>query len=349
MNEDLRWQAVLERDRALDGAFVYAVRSTGVYCRPSCPSRRPRRDQVRFFSGPASAEAAGFRACRRCRPAGSPEEPHLELVRAACRLIEERPDQSPTLEELSAALHLSPQHLQRTFKRVVGVSPRGYAEARRVERLKRELRAGEEIGSALHGAGYGSSSRLYAQAPLRLGMTPATYRRGGVGMDIRYTIADSPLGRLLVAATERGICAVYLGDDDARLEAELAAEFHTAALRREAVGLDVWVAAIVRHLDGQQPHLDLPLDVRATAFQQRVWETLRAIPYGETRTYRAIAESLGQPGAARAVGRACATNPVSLVIPCHRAVGEDGKLHGYRWGVERKQALLERERTTGGG
>ncbi|HJZ49262.1 MAG TPA: bifunctional DNA-binding transcriptional regulator/O6-methylguanine-DNA methyltransferase Ada [Roseiflexaceae bacterium] len=350
MDEERCWQAVLGREKTFDGAFVYAVRSTGIFCRPTCPSRRPRREQVIFFGQPAAAEQAGFRACQRCRPAAadSAREPigaddaRTVMVRRACQIIEEA-DEAPTLSELGERMGLSPYHLQRTFKRVMGITPHQYADAHRIDRLKARLKKGDNVTTALYEAGYGSSSRLYEQAPERLGMTPATYQRGGAGAQIGYTIADSPLGRLLVAATERGVCFVSLADDDAALETALTNEFPAAEIRRDDAVLGRSVDALVRHLSGEQQQLDLPLDVCATAFQRRVWETLRAIPFGETRSYRQVAEALGQPTAARAVARACATNPVALVIPCHRVVGEGGDLRGYRWGVGRKHALLKRE------
>jgi AraC family transcriptional regulator of adaptative response/methylated-DNA-[protein]-cysteine methyltransferase len=352
MNEESYWQAVQTRDAGADGMFFYAVRSTGIYCRPTCPSRRPRRDQVLFFQQPDAAEQAGFRPCLRCSPhKASAHEPQVELIQRACDYIAERADDAPTLEEIGQAVGLSPYHLQRTFKRIMGITPRQYAETCRVDRLKTRLKEGDDVTTALYEAGYGSSSRLYEQAPARLGMTPATYRRGGLGAQISYTIADSPLGRLLVAATERGVCFVSLGNDESTLDAALRSEYPAAELTRDGVdpaaspvpALRAWVGAILDHLRGQQPHLDLPVDVRATAFQCRVWEALRAIPYGSTRSYRAVAEALGQPGAARAVARACATNPVALVIPCHRVIGEDGELRGYRWGAERKRELLDQE------
>jgi AraC family transcriptional regulator of adaptative response/methylated-DNA-[protein]-cysteine methyltransferase len=270
-------------------------------------------------------------------------EPQAELIGRVCRYIEEHGDEPLTLDVLSARFNLSPYHLQRTFKRVVGITPRQYTEAQRLGRLKSQLKEGETVTAALYEVGYGSSSRLYEGAPERLGMTPAVYRRGGAGMHIRYTAVDCALGKLLVAATERGICAVYLGDSEPMLAAELAAEYQAATIERDGIELDRWVRTIVDYVNGRQSYFDLPLDVRATAFQWRVWEALRAIPYGSTRTYGQIAQALGQPSAARAVGRACATNPVSLVIPCHRAVGSDGNLHGYRWGLERKQKLLAQE------
>lgn len=338
------WAAVAARDGASDGAFVYAVRSTGIYCRPSCPSRRPRRDRVAFFALPAAAELAGFRACKRCAPRElRPADPAAGVVAAACAALAARLDQPPTLEQLGAAVGMSPHHLQRSFRRLVGVSPREYADALRVGELKGRLRAGAGVSDAIYGAGYGSPSRVYERADAQLGMPPAVYRGGGKGMQIGYTIVDSPLGRLLVAATPRGVCAVSLGDDDDHLERELRAEYPRAAITRDDE-IGAAVDPILAYLEGQTPSLDLPLDVRATAFQRQVWQALQAIPYGETRTYLQIAESLGNPRAVRAVGRACATNPVSLVVPCHRAVGSDGKLHGFRWGLGRKQALLDLEK-----
>jgi AraC family transcriptional regulator of adaptative response/methylated-DNA-[protein]-cysteine methyltransferase len=345
VDEERCWQAVLTREASYDGSFVYGVRSTGIYCRPICPSRRPKREQVLFFAQPAAAEQAGFRACQRCRPsAGASSEAQLQLARRACRLIEAHPDQALTLADLGAQIGISPHHLQRVFKRVIGITPRQYADACRLDRLKARLKEGDNVTTALYEAGYGSSSRLYEQAPERLGMTPATYRRGGAGAQISYAIADSPLGRLLVAATERGVCFVSLSDGDAAMEAALASEYPAAAIQREDTRLGAWLAQIVSHLSGEQRQLDLPLDVQATAFQWRVWQALKAIPNGDTRSYGQVAEALGDRNAARAVARACATNPVALVIPCHRVVREGGELGGYRWGAERKRALLARER-----
>lgn len=343
-DETRLWQSVLTRDREADGAFVYAVRSTGIYCRPTCPSRRPRREQVAFFTLPEAAEQAGFRACRRCHPEQAViRDPQVEVVQRVCRAIAASREQPPTLARLSADIGLSPYHMQRVFKRFMGITPRQYADACRVDHLKGELRKGEAVSSALYGAGYGSSSRLYERAPARLGMTPAMYRKGGAGMRIRYTVVPCPLGLLLVAATERGICAINLGDTDDALAAGLMREYPAAEIARDATGLDTAVAAIIRHVQGQEPHLDLPLDVQATAFQWRVWEALRAIPYGGTRSYGEIARAIGQPTAARAVAQACATNRVALAIPCHRVVRESGDLGGYRWGVERKRTLLAQE------
>jgi len=344
-SDEARWQAVLAADAREDGAFVYAVRSTGVYCRPSCPSRRPQRKMVRFFALPEAAERAGFRACRRCNPKDTrPRERGLEAVRAACRYLDEHTQGVVGLSELGRAVGLSPHHLQRLFTRTIGISPRAYADARRLGRVKGLLKAGNGVAGALYEAGYGSSSRLYERANGQLGMTPATYRRGGAGASIRYTIAPSSLGRLLVAATARGICMVSLGDEEVHLVHELHADFPAAEIARDDRALGGAVKALLDHLAGKEPHLALPLDVRATAFQWRVWQALRAIPYGEQRTYGEIAAEIGRPKAARAVGRACASNPVSLLVPCHRAVGGNGDLTGYRWGVKRKEALLAKER-----
>jgi AraC family transcriptional regulator of adaptative response/methylated-DNA-[protein]-cysteine methyltransferase len=341
MTNETYWQAVLTRDRGADGTFVYGVRSTGVYCRPSCPARRPGREQVIFFPTLERAEEAGFRPCRRCHPRDV--DAQRALVEAACRTIETHLDGPLPLAVLGRAVGSSPYHLHRVFKRVMGLTPREYAAACRLDTLKARLREGEEVTNALYDAGYGSSRGLYEQALGQLGMTPATYRRRGGGMQIGYTIVDSPLGRLLVAATERGLCAVYPGDSDAALEAALRREYPAAGITAADGRLGPWVAAILRHLEGQPLPPDLPLDVQATAFQGRVWAALRAIPYGDTRSYGAVAAALGEQKAARAVAGACARNPVALVIPCHRVVQEDGGLGGYRWGVARKRQLLEQE------
>ncbi len=344
LNDSSFWQAVSDRDAGADGRFVFAVSTTGIYCRPSCPSRRPRPENVRFFPLPEAAERAGFRACKRCRPnEANPSDRRLARIRKACRLLDAA-EEPMTLAQLGKAVGVAPHHLQRLFTQTVGVSPRVYADARRLERLKGELKSGESVTSALYGAGYGSSSRLYETSSASLGMTPARYRAGGAGESIAYTIVASALGRLLVAATERGLAMVALGADDRELAAELAAELPGAHLVRDDSGLGTWVGPLVRHLAGTLPHLDLPVDVRATSFQRQVWEALRSIPPGATTSYRDLARRIGQPSAARAVARACATNPVAVVVPCHRVVRGDGALGGYRWGVERKQALIERER-----
>ena len=345
-----RWAAVLAHDEAVGSPFVYAVTSTGIYCRPSCPSRRPRRDRVRFFDAPDAARAAGFRACKRCKPDAAPApDPWIEKVRRACVYLS-NVDGHPSLATLATRLGGSPYHLQRNFKRIVGVSPREYAEAIRLRKVKGRLRQAGDITGAMLDAGYGSSSRFYERAVPLLGMAPSTYRRGGVGMQIAYAIVDAAgtsLGRLLVAATPRGVCAVAMGCSDAALTLALSREYPAATIREDAGALAAWTRAILAHLAGSAPRLDLPLDVQATAFQWQVWQALASIPYGETRTYAEVASSIGKPRAARAVARACATNPVALAIPCHRIVPAAGGDGGYRWGVERKQALLRQEAAAG--
>lgn len=344
-----RWQIVQSRDRRYDGAFVYAVRSTGIYCRPSCPSRRPRRTQVTFFPEPAVAELAGFRACRRCRPQRRGQDgaadPAVELVRRVCRYLDAHPDAPATLAVLAQAMGTTTHHLHRTFRRLLGISPREYREVVRVRRLQHHLKRGSRVSPAVYEAGFGSSSRVYERSDAVLGMTPATYAKGGRGARIAYAVVTSPLGQLLVAATERGVCRIALGDDAAALDADLRREFPAADIRRDRVALSRAVSAVLRFLEGQEASLDLPLDVQATAFQRRVWKALRRIPAGATRTYAEVARAIGSPTAARAVARACATNPTALVIPCHRVVREDGDLGGYRWGVARKRRLLALEAT----
>lgn len=344
-DDNARWKAVVARDGRFDGAFVTAVLTTGIYCRPSCPARRPHRHNVRFYAAPDAAERAGFRACLRCKPREAARlDPSADLVRRACRHIQENGEERLTLQALGAAVGVSPFHLQRTFKRLTGVSPRQYAEARRLGALKSHLKGKDSVTMSLYEAGYGSSSRLYERSSERLGMTPGAYRAGGAGAEIRYAMARTPIGPVLVGATTRGICSVKLGKAERALVAELRAEFPAAEIRRDKEGLKRWVGGLVRHLEGRDTQPDLPLDVRGTAFQCQVWEALRAIPYGETRTYRDIARAVGRPRAARAVGSACAINPAGLIIPCHRAVREGGGLGGYAWGLDLKKRLLETER-----
>lgn len=341
---DTAWAAVEARDSRLDGRFVYAVASTGIYCRPSCPSRRPKRQGVSFFSTPDEAEGAGYRSCRRCRPrSAGPTDPERAVERARTWL-DAHLDEPVTLAGLGEAVGLSPWYLQRTFKRLTGLTPKEYASARRLETLKSHLKKGDDVTTATYEAGYGSGSRVYEQSDARLGMTPATYRQGGKGTTIRYRLADSPLGRMLVAATDRGVCAVTFGSSDVDLETALRKEYPNAEIGRADDALDTWTAEILRHLEGESPRLALPLDVQATAFQWRVWKALQEIPRGETRSYGEVAAALGRPGSARAVARACASNRVALAVPCHRVVRGDGDAGGYRWGEERKRRLLEMER-----
>ena len=338
------WEAVQTRDPLADGRFVYGVRSTGIYCRPTCPSRRPSPHRVDFFPRAVDAEAAGFRACKRCLP--DQASPSAGLVRQVCKYIQDRSDHiesAPTLAELGRAIGTSPSHLQRVFKQVTGVTPRQYASAWRLDRFKAMIKEGQDISTALYEAGFGSPSRLYETSSEQLGMTPGIYRKGGMGMNIYHTVVACPMGRLLVAATDQGVCSVKLGNSDPALEADLRAEYPTANHEQDGGHLAVWAAEILSYLDGEKTGLDLPLDIQATAFQQQVWQMLRTIPYGETRTYQQVAQALGKDSSSRAVGTACGANPVALVIPCHRVLRKDGGLGGYRWGLERKESLLDME------
>jgi len=335
-----KWQQVLARDARQDGRFVFAVRTTGVFCRPSCPSRRPRRDSVEFFAGPREAERAGYRACLRCKPTQISEQAQYVL---RARQLLDNAEGVVTLAQLSKRVGLSPFHLQRLFKRATGLSPREYQSARRMQHMKAGLRRGDDVTTALYDAGFGSPSRLYENANQQLGMTPGTYRRGGAGATITFAVASTPLGRMLVAATDRGLCAVRFGESAMDLEHGLRKEFHAAGLRRDDAALRRYVEPLLANLRGENTMIDLPLDIRATAFQKKVWEALRQIPRGETRSYSEVAREIGDPRAVRAVARACATNPVAIAVPCHRVVRSDGGLAGYRWGMERKKKLLKME------
>lgn len=338
-----RWQAVTDRDSAQDGAFVFAVASTGVFCRPSCPSRRPKREGVRFFESALDAERAGYRACLRCRPKAVDGNPQAALVHSACRYIEQHIEDRLTLGLLAREFRRSPFHLQRMFKAVLGISPKAYIDACRLQNVKSNLQAGHSVTTSLYAAGYGSSSRLYERTASQLGMTPEKYRRGALAAIIRYTIANSPLGRMLIAATDKGICAIQFADSDEELLQGLMREFPFAARKRDDHAMAQWRASLVHVMRGQDAHPSLPLDIRATAFQRRVWEYLQQIPRGETRSYSEVAREIGMPTATRAVARACATNPVAVAIPCHRVVRADGDEGGYRWGIERKEKLLRME------
>ena len=360
--EGRRWQAVVDRDGSLDGTFVFGVSSTGIFCRPSCPAKRPRRENVSFFDHPLQAEQAGYRACLRCRPNAVDGNPQSALVRAICRYIEQHIvdqhiEDRLTLNLLAKEFRRSPFHLQRTFKSVLGVSPNAYMDACRLRQVKQNLQAGHSVTTALYAAGYGSSSRLYERTAAQLGMTPEKYRRGAVAAVVRYTIvgskfvrytiAGSPLGRMLIAATDKGICGIQFANSDQELQQGLMREFPFAVRRRDDEAMSEWRENLTRLIEGQEPNPSLPLDIRATAFQRRVWEALQKIPRGETRSYGAVAKKIGMPKATRAIARACATNPVAVAIPCHRVVRQDGELGGYRWGVERKEQLLALEKQAG--
>lgn len=336
------WDAVAARDCSMDGVFYYAVLSTGIYCRPSCPSKRPRRENVVFFRVRDAAERAGFRACKRCKPEGVASDANGQLVEKICRYIDTHPDEPVTLEALGRALGVSPFHLQRTFKARTGITPRAYSDSRRLNSLKAGLREGHSVTRSLCDAGYGSSSRLYERASAQLGMTPLRYRKQGAGELIHYTIARTPIGQMLLAATERGVCSIRFNGSAAHLERELHGEYPKAEITRSDRKLAGQVKALRQIIQGEAS-APLPLDIQATAFQRRVWEELKAIPRGATKSYSKIAADIGHPKAARAVARACATNPVAVAIPCHRVVREDGAMGGYRWGVDRKKKLLALE------
>ncbi len=344
--QDPRWAALMARDSAADGTFFYSVRTTGVYCRPSCGSRRPRPENVRFHRTRQEAEEAGFRPCKRCRPdRASLAEQHAATVTAACRLIETAP-RAPTLEELASRLGLSPFHLHRVFKAATGLTPRAYAAAHRGERVRRELGSAATVSAAIYDAGYSSNGRFYGESEDMLGMTPTEFRAGGANAEIRFAVGECSLGSVLVARSDRGVCAILLGDDPDALARDLQDRFPRATLIGGDAEFESLVARVVGFVEAPRAGLDLPLDVRGTVFQQRVWRALAAIPAGSTASYREIAERIGSPRAVRAVAHACAANPLAVAIPCHRVVRSDGGLSGYRWGVERKRVLLGREAST---
>jgi AraC family transcriptional regulator of adaptative response/methylated-DNA-[protein]-cysteine methyltransferase len=343
LSEEEMLQAVRGRDRAYDGRFVYGVRTTGVYCRPSCASRPARRENLSFHSTPQDARAAGLRACKRCRPDqfGAPD-PRVEAVRRACRLIAAS-EEAPSLEELAQEAGLSPFHFHRVFKAATGVTPRAYAAAERARRLEQGLRSAGTVTEAIYDAGFGSASRFYDTAKARLGMAPRAVRKGGEGAHMRFAVGQSSLGAILVATTIEGVCAILLGDDPGQLVRDLQDRYPRAEITGADAGFERTVAQVVGLVEAPGQGLDLPLDIRGTAFQQQVWQALRAIPAGETATYAQIAAAIGRPSATRAVAQACASNPLAVAIPCHRVVRTDGDISGYRWGVERKRALLARE------
>jgi AraC family transcriptional regulator of adaptative response/methylated-DNA-[protein]-cysteine methyltransferase len=346
-DSEAAWQQVLARDASVDGHFVYGVQSTGIYCRPGCPSRRPARNNVRFFVTCEEAEAAGFRACLRCEPTrrDSRSDPHAEEVARAAQMLREQAGETISLDALAQSVGLSRFALLRGFQRVLGVTPSEFARGQRRERFREEIRkSSASVTDAVYAAGFGSSSRLYENAANALGMRPSTMKAHGAGETIRWSTAQSPLGRMLAAATDRGLCAVLFADSDRQAERELKERFGKATLQRDDVRLGTAVRMVLSQMTESASAASLPFDVRATSFQHRVWEALRSIPRGETRTYSQIAQTIGAPKAVRAVGAACGANPLAIVVPCHRAVGSDGRLTGYRWGLERKRRLLEMER-----
>ncbi|MQT12363.1 bifunctional DNA-binding transcriptional regulator/O6-methylguanine-DNA methyltransferase Ada [Segnochrobactrum spirostomi] len=341
--EDVRWRAVLDRDPAADDAFVYAVITTGIYCRPTCPSRRPLRGNARFFADAGEASAAGFRPCLRCRPEGSaPSERQGDAIREACRLIEVS-ETIPSLDALAEAAGLSRFHFHRLFKAATGLTPKAYAVARRAARVREGLARGDSVTGALYEAGFASNGRFYAAADSMLGMKPSDYRAGGRGEEIRFAVGECSLGSILVAESGRGVCAILLGDAPEPLIHEFEGRFPNARLVGGDAAFEARVAQVVGFVEAPHGKLDLPLDIRGTAFQQRVWKALRDIPAGTTITYKTLAARIGQPEAVRGVASACAANAIGVVIPCHRVVRTDGGLAGYRWGIARKQALIARE------
>lgn len=337
------WQAVLQRDPASDGRFIFAVLTTGVYCRPTCPARRPLRQNVRFFSSPDAAEAEGFRACRRCRPRHLQPDPSRQMAEQARAYLEDHLDENVTLGELAREVGVSLWHLQRTFKKFFGQSPKSYVNFRRLEAVRTGLRKEPDVTTAIFEAGFTDSSQLYSQSDVQLGMTPGAWRKGGEGVQVHFATADSPVGRILVAGSDRGLCAVLLGDDDADLEAALRQELPRAEIRRGGPKLESWVEEVLRRVSGEAPVRPLPIDTPSTDFQRRVWQALTEIPRGETRSYSEVAAHIGQPRASRAVASACAANRLAVVVPCHRVVKASGDPGDYRWGRERKRLLLVEE------
>tara|TARA_R110000751_G_scaffold146094_5_gene249721 strand:+ start:14883 stop:15959 length:1077 start_codon:yes stop_codon:yes gene_type:complete len=343
MNEDECWKAVEQRDRRADDQFVFAVKTTGVYCRPSCSSRRALRKNVSFFAAGSDAERAGFRPCKRCRPdQQSPADRQSELVAAACRMIENS-EEPPSLEALASKAGVSRFHFHRLFKRVTGITPKAYAAACRAARMRGELVRGGSVTAAIYDAGYNASSRFYGESDRRLGMRPTQYRDGGRDATIKFAIGECTLGSILVAATERGVCAINFADDPDDLLKLLQDQFPHAELIGGDPAFETLAATVIGHIEAPKGTLDLPLDIQGTAFQQRVWEALLKVPTGQTASYTDIACAIGQPKAVRAVAQACGANRIAVAIPCHRVIRTDGSLSGYRWGIERKQALLNRE------
>lgn len=341
METEIYWKAVQNNDARFNGAFVYGVNSTQIYCKPSCSSKLPKRENVQFFNSFETAETEGFRACLRCQPKTESANSQTEIVLRACELLET--EEQISLEDLSAKLNLSAAHLQKIFKEIIGVSPKKFAEIKRLEKFKNEIKKGNDVTAAMYEAGFNSSSRLYENVAEKLGMTPKTYAKKGKNMLINYTITDCDLGKLLVARTAKGVCAVTFGDDGKTLIENLFSEYERAEIIENDANLKDYVKAILANLEGTNKTLDLPLDLQSTAFQMRVWNELRKIPFGETVSYSDVAEKIGSKNSVRAVATACASNRVALVIPCHRVIGKSGDLSGYRWGIKRKAKLLQKE------
>jgi AraC family transcriptional regulator of adaptative response/methylated-DNA-[protein]-cysteine methyltransferase len=346
---EIRWNAVETRDASKDGEFFYGVLTTGVYCKPSCASRRPLRKNVRFYATTADAERDGLRPCRRCKPNVAAKDNAVDArIRKACELISQNADQPLSLKQIASAVGMSAFHFQRTFKASVGLTPKEFHEAERVKKLKSGLKTGGSVTDAIYDAGFGSSSRVYERVDTRLGMTPLQYREGGRGLSISHASAKTPLGMLMIGATDRGICFIQFGDSEKALEKQLVAEYpeatHAQMPKAQAGTFDAWMRALGEYLEGHRTALDLPLDVRGTAFQMRVWRYLQSIPYGELQSYGEVARGIGQPTAVRAVAQACANNIIALAIPCHRVIRGNGELGGYRWGLARKRTLIDRER-----
>lgn len=350
LDNETCWNAIQNRDATKDGEFVYGVVTTGVYCKPSCAARKALRRNVRFYATPADAERDGLRACRRCKPDQTAVQGTIDVrIRKACELIARHADEPLSLKRIAAAVAMSPFHFQRSFKAAVGLTPKEFHDAERVRRLKAGLKSGRSVTDAIYDAGFGSSSRVYERVDTRLGMTPQQYRQGGRGLEISYAASKTPLGHLMIGATDRGICFIQFGDSENVLKDQLAAEYPAATRApmpaTRAKEFDAWMRALGSWMEGQTTSLDLPLDVRGTAFQMRVWRYLQTIPYGEVQSYAEVARGIGQPTAARAVAQACANNTIALAIPCHRVIRGDGALGGYRWGLARKRTLIDRERS----
>jgi AraC family transcriptional regulator, regulatory protein of adaptative response / methylated-DNA-[protein]-cysteine methyltransferase len=343
MNE-IYWNAVKNNDKRFDGIFFTGVKTTKIFCKPSCSAKLPKRENVDFYADWQVAENKGFRACLRCKPKNlEAKNPQVEMILNACKLLET--EENITLETLGETLKINAIHLQKTFKEIIGVSPKKFAENLRLEKFKAEIKSGNDVVNSIYEAGYGSSRSLYENVYGKLGMTPKVYQKGGKGMKINYAVADCYLGKMLVARTEKGVCSVTFGDTGDFLREKLCEEFPKAEINENNGELKGFVEEILRHLSGKNKLIDLPLDLQATAFQMQVWELLRKIPFGETLSYKQVAEKLGNPKAVRAVARACAANRIAVVIPCHRVIGTNGSLSGYRWGIERKAKLIESEKT----